>query len=133
MAEFHYNWVRQVQNMIDSSDKSNLRSKKSRTKIYLTRKLAISQVLVYHLLLTSHYPFVYRINFLFFSKPVPAESNLPAWPPVGTNASPHMEFGEEIKLRGSLLEERAHFWNEIYERYYRSPKPPTYTKKRNEL
>lgn len=35
-----------------------------------------------------------------------------------------MILGETIELGGSLLEERALFWDGIYERYYRYPEPP---------
>uniref|UniRef100_A0A0K8TVB0 Carboxylic ester hydrolase n=1 Tax=Epiphyas postvittana TaxID=65032 RepID=A0A0K8TVB0_EPIPO len=65
------------------------------------------------------------LNFITTGKPVPEGSSLPAWPPVGANRSPYMDLGEEIKLKGPLLEKRARFWDSIYERYYRAPVPPS--------
>ncbi|KAI8421958.1 hypothetical protein MSG28_009865 [Choristoneura fumiferana] len=66
-------------------------------------------------------------------KPVPEGSALPAWPPVGANRSPYMDFGEELQLKGPLLESRALFWDGIYEQYYKSPVPPSPYQARDEL
>ncbi|XP_073955774.1 esterase FE4-like isoform X2 [Choristoneura fumiferana] len=73
------------------------------------------------------------LNFITTGKPVPEGSKLPAWPPVGANRSPHMDLGEEIKLKGPLLEKRARFWDDIYERYYRMPVPPPKYSVKSEL
>ncbi|XP_064292021.1 uncharacterized protein LOC128669717 [Plodia interpunctella] len=63
-------------------------------------------------------------NFITTDKPVPPGSSLPAWPPMGEAWSPHMSLGRVVELRGSLLEERARFWDDIYQLYYRNPVPP---------
>uniref|UniRef100_A0A0K8TV97 Carboxylic ester hydrolase n=1 Tax=Epiphyas postvittana TaxID=65032 RepID=A0A0K8TV97_EPIPO len=73
------------------------------------------------------------LNFMTTGKPVPEGSKLLAWPPAGANRSPHMDLGEEMKLKGPLLEKRARFWDDIYERYYRSPVPPPLYKTKDEL
>ncbi|XP_053601339.1 juvenile hormone esterase-like [Plodia interpunctella] len=63
-------------------------------------------------------------NFIKLGVPVPPGSSLPAWPPMGEAWSPHMSLGRVVELRGSLLEERARFWDDIYQLYYRNPVPP---------
>ncbi|XP_047990198.1 esterase FE4-like [Leguminivora glycinivorella] len=73
------------------------------------------------------------VNFITTGKPVPQGSNLPSWPPVGANRSPHMSLGEDIKLEGPLLEERTLFWDDIYRRFYRSPVAPSTRQDRSEL
>ncbi|KAI8439720.1 hypothetical protein MSG28_013414 [Choristoneura fumiferana] len=73
------------------------------------------------------------LNFILTGKPVPEGSALPAWPPVGANRSPYMDFGEELQLKGPLLESRALFWDGIYEQYYKSPVPPSPYQARDEL
>ncbi|XP_041974008.1 juvenile hormone esterase-like [Aricia agestis] len=73
------------------------------------------------------------INFITTGKPVPEGSGLPEWPAVGRKWSPHMSLGRAVELRGSLLKERALFWEEIYARHYRSPQPPPAPPKRTEL
>lgn len=62
---------------------------------------------------------------ILFSVPVSEGSVLPAWPAAGEGWSPHMSLGNEITLRGSLLESRMRFWDAIYEQYYRDPVPAT--------
>ncbi|CAH2229604.1 jg27435 [Pararge aegeria aegeria] len=47
-----------------------------------------------------------------------ASSNLPVWPPVHADWSPHMSLNQTFELRGSLLKERAIFWEDIYNKYY---------------
>lgn len=47
------------------------------------------------------------------------------WSPVGVNRSPHMSLGTTIEQKGSLLEARARFWDEIYDKYYNEPVPPS--------
>ncbi|CAH1643305.1 unnamed protein product [Spodoptera littoralis] len=64
-------------------------------------------------------------NFIKTGKPVPEGSSLPAWAPAGADRSPHMLLGQKIELRGVLLEERTRFWDDIYQRYYREPVPPS--------
>ncbi|VVC88037.1 unnamed protein product [Leptidea sinapis] len=63
-------------------------------------------------------------NFIFTGKPIPEDSELPPWPPVGKNWSPHMSIDLPLSLRGSLLKERTLFWDQIYERHYQQPIPP---------
>ncbi|XP_022822420.1 juvenile hormone esterase-like isoform X2 [Spodoptera litura] len=63
-------------------------------------------------------------NFIKTGKPVPEGSSLPAWPAAGANRSPYMSLDQKIELRGVLLEERSHFWEDIYQKYYREPVPP---------
>ncbi|XP_046974193.1 cholinesterase 1-like [Vanessa cardui] len=65
------------------------------------------------------------LNFITTGKPVPADSKLPAWQPVGSDWSPHMSINRTLELRGSLLKERTLFWEEIYDKYYRFPLKPT--------
>nr|XP_026485194.1 esterase FE4-like [Vanessa tameamea] len=65
------------------------------------------------------------LNFMTTGNPVPAGSKLPAWPPVGTEWSPHMSINRTLELRGSLLKKRTLFWEEIYDKYYRFPLEPT--------
>ncbi|XP_063834763.1 esterase FE4-like [Ostrinia nubilalis] len=63
-------------------------------------------------------------NFIITGSPVPAGSALPAWPAAGAGGAPHMSLARTLRLRGALLEERARFWDAIYERHYRAPAPP---------
>ncbi|VVC88035.1 unnamed protein product [Leptidea sinapis] len=64
------------------------------------------------------------LNFITTGKPIPEDSELPPWPPVGKNWSPHMSLDLPLSLRGSLLKDRALFWDQIYEEHYRQPIPP---------
>ncbi|XP_022822477.1 esterase FE4-like [Spodoptera litura] len=64
-------------------------------------------------------------NFIKTGNPVPEGSSLPAWPAAGVDRSPHMSLGQKIELRGVLLKERTRFWEDIYQRYYREPVPPS--------
>ncbi|XP_063834792.1 esterase FE4-like [Ostrinia nubilalis] len=64
------------------------------------------------------------LNFMMTGSPVPAGSGLPAWPAAGAGGAPHMSLARTLRLRGALLEERARFWDAIYERHYRAPAPP---------
>ncbi|XP_041973805.1 cholinesterase 1-like [Aricia agestis] len=74
------------------------------------------------------------LNFITTGNPTPEGSGLPEWPAVGRKWSPHMSLGRAVELRGSLLKERALFWEDIYARHYRSPQPPpTPPPKRTEL
>ncbi|XP_047538355.1 cholinesterase 1-like isoform X1 [Vanessa atalanta] len=65
------------------------------------------------------------LNFMTTGNPVPADSKLPAWQPVGTEWSPHMSINRTLEMRGSLLKKRTLFWEEIYDKYYRFPLIPT--------
>ncbi|XP_046975721.1 cholinesterase 1-like [Vanessa cardui] len=65
------------------------------------------------------------LNFMTTGQPVPADSKLPAWQPVGSDWSPHMSINRTLELRGSLLKERTLLWEEIYDKYYRFPLEPT--------
>lgn len=63
---------------------------------------------------------------MFFRKPVPEISALPAWPPVEGDWSPYMALHNATPvLKKSLtVKERANFWVPIYEKYHRNPIPP---------
>ncbi|XP_069365884.1 esterase FE4-like isoform X3 [Maniola hyperantus] len=61
-------------------------------------------------------------NFIITGKP--ESSEVPAWPPVTADGSPHMALKKNPELRGPLSEKRCLFWNEIFDKYYRSPLPP---------
>ncbi|VVC88033.1 unnamed protein product [Leptidea sinapis] len=65
------------------------------------------------------------LNFITTGKPISEDSELPPWPPVGKNWSPHMSLDLPLSLRGSLLKERTHFWDEIYKEHYQQPIPPS--------
>ncbi|XP_023955057.2 esterase FE4 [Bicyclus anynana] len=65
------------------------------------------------------------LNFMTTGKPVPEDSEFPKWPPVGANRSPHMSLGKTIELRGTPRKERTELWDDIYEKYYAYPMPPT--------
>ncbi|KAI5651326.1 carboxylesterase family domain-containing protein [Phthorimaea operculella] len=64
-------------------------------------------------------------NFITTGEPVPAGSDLPAWPVADKLGSPYMDITEhpQLLLEG-LLSERARFWDGIYESYYLAPSPP---------
>lgn len=64
------------------------------------------------------------LNFMTTGKPLNANSKL-TWPPVGSDWSPHMSIDKVLELRGSLLKERAQFWEGIYDKYYRPPIAPS--------
>ncbi|CAB3241254.1 unnamed protein product [Arctia plantaginis] len=63
-------------------------------------------------------------NFVRHGKPVPEGSSFPSWPSADANRSPYMSLGQTMQLESSLLESRARFWDDIYQRYYREPTPP---------
>lgn len=63
---------------------------------------------------------------MFLQRASTSESTLPTWPPVSSDFSPHMHLGETIELRGSLYADRAQFWDQLYERYYRQPVAPVF-------
>ncbi|CAB3250532.1 unnamed protein product [Arctia plantaginis] len=64
-------------------------------------------------------------GFITTGEPIPKKWSLPmTWPPTSVNRTPHMSFGEFVKLGDILLEKRARFWDNIYEKYYRQPEPP---------
>ncbi|CAB3222690.1 unnamed protein product [Arctia plantaginis] len=63
-------------------------------------------------------------NFVRHGKPVPEGSSFPSWPSADANRSPYMSLGQTMQLQSSLLESRARFWDDIYQRYYREPTPP---------
>ncbi|CAG9782833.1 unnamed protein product [Diatraea saccharalis] len=66
------------------------------------------------------------INFITTGTPTPDESSvIPRWVPANAQRSPYMSFGEEVRLMDSLIPQRAKFWDDLYERYYRNPIPPT--------
>ncbi|KPI93490.1 Esterase FE4 [Papilio xuthus] len=65
-------------------------------------------------------------NFITTGKPIPEDSDLPNWPPAKANGGPHMRIDKFMRLRGPLLQQRVLFWDEIYDKYYKSPSaPPT--------
>ncbi|XP_063372456.1 esterase E4-like [Cydia amplana] len=68
------------------------------------------------------------LNFITTGKPVGAGATavpgLESWAPAGDNCSPHASLGERMEVRGSLLEARRKFWDDIYAKHYRAPAPP---------
>uniref|UniRef100_A0A2A4J3A2 Carboxylesterase type B domain-containing protein n=1 Tax=Heliothis virescens TaxID=7102 RepID=A0A2A4J3A2_HELVI len=64
-------------------------------------------------------------NFAVHGMPVLNGSSLPEWPAVSADGSPYMSLTQTLQLEGAFLEKRAAFWNDIYERYYRAPVPPS--------
>ncbi|KAJ8734929.1 hypothetical protein PYW08_014179 [Mythimna loreyi] len=64
-------------------------------------------------------------NFIITGKPVPEGSALPSWPALGVNKHPYMSLGQTLELRNGILTDRATFWSEIYEKYYRKPIAPS--------
>lgn len=52
-------------------------------------------------------------------------STLPIWGPANANRDPHMNFHVNSTIRGALLQERAEFWDSIYDKHYRYPIPPS--------
>ncbi|XP_045761416.1 para-nitrobenzyl esterase-like [Maniola jurtina] len=73
------------------------------------------------------------LNFMTTGMPVPEDSKLPTWRPVGADWSPYMSLGKTLELKDSLLKERALFWDDIYEKYYFNPIPPTSPLEHTEL
>ncbi|XP_023955055.2 cholinesterase 1 [Bicyclus anynana] len=69
----------------------------------------------------------------FITTGKPESSEVPAWPPVGMDWSPHMALKKNPELRGSLLKDRCMFWEDIFDKYYRPPEPPRPHQMRNEL
>ncbi|XP_050353711.1 esterase FE4-like [Nymphalis io] len=64
------------------------------------------------------------LNFITTGKPVPEGSSLTPWPPVGKNRTPYMFIDRELTLKKGFFQDRALFWDEIYDKYYREPIPP---------
>ncbi|XP_034824124.1 para-nitrobenzyl esterase-like [Maniola hyperantus] len=64
------------------------------------------------------------LNFMITGMPIPEDSKLPTWRPVGAGWSPYMSLGRTLQLKDSLLKERTLFWDGIYEKYYFNPIPP---------
>ncbi|XP_046964417.1 esterase FE4-like isoform X2 [Vanessa cardui] len=64
------------------------------------------------------------INFIKTGRPVPEGSPLTPWPPVGKNGSPFMFIDRELTLKEGFVQDRALFWDGIYEKYYREPIAP---------
>ncbi|XP_045508088.1 uncharacterized protein LOC123703929 [Colias croceus] len=64
-------------------------------------------------------------NFITTGEPVPKGSELPAWPPVDNDGSPHMVLNLPLELKGPLHKERTQLWEEIYSKYYRYASPPS--------
>ncbi|XP_030027731.2 esterase FE4 [Manduca sexta] len=64
-------------------------------------------------------------NFITKGVPVVENTKLPLWPPTNGNRTPHLSLGPTVELKGTLLEARARFWDDIYEKYYHGPIPPT--------
>ncbi|XP_023955052.2 esterase E4-like [Bicyclus anynana] len=66
------------------------------------------------------------LNFMLTGKPIPDEgSDLPAWPPVGLDLTPAMSINRTLELKGPLIKERRELWENIYEKHFRQPIPPT--------
>ncbi|XP_047538046.1 venom carboxylesterase-6-like [Vanessa atalanta] len=64
------------------------------------------------------------LNFITTGKPVPEGSSHIPWPPVGQNRTPFMFIDRDLTLKKHFMQDRALFWDEIYEKYYRVPVPP---------
>lgn len=64
------------------------------------------------------------ITVLLFSKPV-LEDSKPKWPPTQPNGGPYMHLDISLKLRGPLIQQRVLFWDDIYDKYYIYPSPPS--------
>ncbi|CAH2093604.1 unnamed protein product [Euphydryas editha] len=64
------------------------------------------------------------LNFFTTGKPVPEGSIYPAWPPVGQNRTPYMVIDTQMMLKSNFIQDRAPFWDEIYKKYYNSPRAP---------
>ncbi|XP_039745525.1 esterase FE4-like [Pararge aegeria] len=73
------------------------------------------------------------LNFMTTGKPIPEGSDLPVWPPVGLDLSPHMSINRTFELKEIPLKERSLFWERIYEKYYRDPIPPIVPTKNRHL
>ncbi|KAJ8734924.1 hypothetical protein PYW08_014174 [Mythimna loreyi] len=69
----------------------------------------------------------YTLNFIFTGSPTPSGSTLPQWPPANAQRSPYMSLGPILKLKDNILENRAAFWDNIYEKYYGGPVMPSAT------
>ncbi|KAG6453287.1 hypothetical protein O3G_MSEX008067 [Manduca sexta] len=63
-------------------------------------------------------------NFIKTGKPVPENSSLLPWPPVEVDRSSYVSLGQTIELKQGDLNDRVHFWDALYEKYYRAPIPP---------
>lgn len=63
--------------------------------------------------------------FSFFREPVPKDSSYPDWKPINENRSPHMYLNLNSTLKSEYLEQRAHFWDKIYDKYYKGPQLPS--------
>ncbi|KAM3966734.1 uncharacterized protein ACR2FA_012280 [Aphomia sociella] len=63
-------------------------------------------------------------NFVTTGKPVLDMSFPLLWPPVDAEYYSYMSLDRKLQLKGQLLKPQYHFWDEIYERHYRYPKPP---------
>ncbi|KOB70767.1 Carboxylesterase [Operophtera brumata] len=65
------------------------------------------------------------LNFIISGNPVPENSSLPEWPSVNLVWSPHMALNNNSAASETLIvEERALFWEDIYEKHYHQPAPP---------
>ncbi|XP_023955054.2 carboxylic ester hydrolase-like [Bicyclus anynana] len=54
--------------------------------------------------------------------------DLPQWPPVKDDWSPHMSMNRTFELINDCpIKERNSFWRNIYDKYYRRPIPPSQT------
>nr|XP_034833652.1 esterase FE4-like [Maniola hyperantus] len=67
------------------------------------------------------------LNFMTTGMPIPEDSKLPTWRPVGAGQSPYMSLGRTLQVKDSLLKERFLFWADIYEKYYFNPSAPPQT------
>ncbi|KOB70764.1 Antennal esterase CXE14, partial [Operophtera brumata] len=65
------------------------------------------------------------LNFIISGNPAPENSSLPEWPSVNLVWSPHMALNNNSAASQTLIvEERALFWEDIYEKHYQQPAPP---------
>ncbi|KAJ0181320.1 hypothetical protein K1T71_003405 [Dendrolimus kikuchii] len=65
-------------------------------------------------------------NFITTGQPVVNGSPVASWPAIGENRTPYLSVGRTVELGNTLLESRYRFWEDIYQRHYHVPKPPTH-------
>uniref|UniRef100_A0A2A4JGH7 Carboxylesterase type B domain-containing protein n=1 Tax=Heliothis virescens TaxID=7102 RepID=A0A2A4JGH7_HELVI len=67
----------------------------------------------------------YTLNFILTGTPFSNNASLPRWLPTTAQRSPHMHLASVIELKDNILEDRAAFWDTIYNEYYGGPIIPT--------
>ncbi|XP_049697930.2 cholinesterase 1 [Helicoverpa armigera] len=69
----------------------------------------------------------YTLNFILTGTPSSNNASLPRWLPANAQRSPHMHLASVIELKDNILEDRAAFWDIIYDQYYGGPILPHQT------